>query len=299
MKKKLPIRTQAANQTAIVASSRTRAGFTLLEILIATGMFMIIMVIAIAVFVTTSSGSSTSDQLRINAQTTRFSFESIARELRVSRGLLYFDTTDERQKVLLPPFRVVAAGQAPEIAIYKVERTTTSTTGEISYTLSRKRYVYDPTNDSINVISEGAKPHMRNSVSVTDWTVQEVEASVAAEPGSPSPESSTRFWQATATAINLLPTGFVAEKFEIPNDHYYDYPAYGKSLKGSGTAQDLGLTQQPYIQLEMTVKNQRLNASKHESENAKTTLRTMLVPRDFVSPFDVVQRGNQGTTDQQ
>ena len=52
---------------------------------------------------------------------------------------------------------------------------------------------------------------------------------------------------------------------------------------------------QPFIELDLTIKKEKYNRDKDDSKKLKTTLRTLIVPRNFSSPLEVTQPGVQGS----
>ncbi len=251
--------------------TNNRRGFTLLEILIATGIFMTTMVFSIAIFTTTTSGASTSEQLRVNAQTARFVFESMAREIRLSRGLV--QVKDETQIMLIPPFTVTQSVSEPEaITVYHSTRKGSTESGDPTYVITRKTYrAYDEDLDQnleqLRIINETSNPD--------GLTVSEIAATL---------QTGDLKWELTSpdsdpNGINLLPRDLFLDKF-----HVIRYNNYPDKLTSIDTLQI-----QPYVQLELTVLNPRYNANRGTQGKIKTTLRTMIVPRDFVGKYEVVQ----------
>lgn len=245
-----------------------RRAFTLLEVLIATGMFMVIMVVAISVFATTVSGTSTTEQTRVNAQAARYAFESMTREIRLSHGLVY--VSDNLPTVVIPPFETTTdptdAQKLPIINVYQVKKDLVlNSAGEATYKVSRKVYF----------IKEGQLV-VADEVLADRFTAQELFQRIGNlnwpdPPPAPQP---------------LLPKGYVASQFVIRRQ--YNYPAPGASL-------DL-LENQPYLQIDLTAENLAYNQGHDTNKQIRTTLRTTMVPRNFLSPFDVSQPGVQGAT---
>jgi hypothetical protein len=224
----------------------------------------------------------------------------MSREVRLSRGLVYVDD-DQTQRMIIPPFYVDCAGGAKpqKIDIYKVEKTGTATIAQGGssqnqslYKLYRKRYEIQ--NRRLTLRSQSSKK--------TDWTISQLSTLTFERLSDPS--DGTGIWQdisdstgakanlsAQAAQVDLLPKNLQADKFEVLR--YLDYPV--DNACGQRKTLD-ELTIQPFIQLELTVQNTQFSAATHDNKRTQTTLRTMIVPRDFVSRYEVVQQGVEGVT---
>jgi prepilin-type N-terminal cleavage/methylation domain-containing protein len=114
-----------------------RRGFTLIEILVATAIFMTVMVVAVGIFGTTMGSSSTSSQLRQTAQTARYVFESMAREIRSAHGLV-INQANGGQTMVIKPFDYDAAGKT--IRVNHVNKVRVDDNGKSRYSVVQKLY---------------------------------------------------------------------------------------------------------------------------------------------------------------
>lgn len=245
-----------------------KPGFTLLEILIATAAFMIVMVIAVSIFSLTVSNSSATEQLRLTTQAARYAFESMSREARLAKGLVYVDGEDPH--MVIPPFQVID-GQTEEdkvIQLYQVKNNPDelSPLGETLYSVTRRLYYRDPAGGLRIDVQTG-------DASATDKTAQELYNLVRGAGIS---------WT-VVSSDSILPAGFIANQLKVVRS--LAYPTAASSLTT--------LSAQAYIQLDMTVENQAYNSSRDNNKQIRITLRTMIVPRSFANPYEVVQGGVQ------
>jgi type II secretory pathway pseudopilin PulG len=253
---------------------RSHSGYTLLEILLATAIFMTIIVIATAIFTTTTSSSSASDQLRLASQAARFAFESMTRETRLARGLVV--VADEKQKMIIPPF----ATTGNVVTIYQTTNVGRDESGENLYTVSRK--VYELEDGKLTVKTEN-----------TGETGQSVDAIACGAALTPScPEEKRGFWRSAdptkpAENVTILPKSLKVADFRVIRAEQYPL------LKNDKSLDDLKV--QPFVQLEMIVQNIAYNPASKNDKNLQTTLRSMIVPRDFVSKYEVTQPGQKGS----
>lgn len=261
---------------------RKRNGFSLLEILIATAIFMVILVAAVGIFSNTTASSSTASQLRLNVQTGRFIFETMAREVRLSRGLvLNENTVPARPRFVVPPFRVVMDGTKPVgIAVFQVERNGTDTaTSEPLYKVTCRAYGARSTQFSVWVYRSAQNmtaTAIRGAITLETCRPQTSLGAAAAAPVGPS------YWQSTVvTPSDLLPEKTTLGEFKILN--WRDYPVSPDDL-----------IVQPFVQLQFSVLNINQLASGQTGEKARTTLRSMIVPRDFSAKYEVAQQGVKG-----
>lgn len=254
---------------------KTHAGYTLLEILLATAIFMTIIVIAVAVFTTTTGSSSASDQLRIASQSARFAFESLTREARLAHGLV--EIIDEQQKIVIPPFST----SGNTVTIYQTKKTNTDADGNNLYVVSRK--VYKLIDGKLTVQTE--------NTGTTGQTVSAIACNAAMTPACPNEK--VGFWRSEtpgkpAEVITILPKSLAVTGFTVKRTEPYPLLKNNKSLDD--------LKAQPFIQLEMIVRNIAYNPASKDDKNLQTTLQTMIVPRDFVSKYEVTQPGiKEGT----
>lgn len=268
-----------------------RRGYTLLEVLVSTGIFMIVMVVAIGIFTLTISGSSTTEQMRLNSQSARFAFESINREIKLAKGLVFVSGSAggnaqiDQPYMVIPPFEVTpgTADQSAIITVYQVKKSeppTGAVNGEQYYTVSRRQYF--------------ARREARNELVVTTQNAYDGQPQTASriysDVNQPIPgllkaigTGGLAWGPANPSPNSILPTDFVAEQFAV---NFSPYPP------SPGKLEDL--IAQPFVQIDLTVLNWRYNANKSDEKQVRTTFRTMIVPRDFSSPFEVVQPGLQG-----
>jgi Tfp pilus assembly protein PilW len=272
-----------------------RRGFTLLEILIATGTFMIVMVVAVGIFTLNVGSSSVTEQMRINAQSARFAFESISREIRLAHGIVYVPSTTS--KMVIPPFDIVANTSVPGeqiIRIYQATKVGENTDGQSTYKLSRRLYCLK----SMSTFA-GSK----QLVVMTQTAYDSATAKTAAELYT----ETTKLFAGVTLGIDGLPwtdtnatcqSNSIAGEPVTPKDLATDQWRIVRSAAYPAPGADLStLKLQPFIEIDMTVSNPRYNTNKDDPQKIKTTLRTMIVPRNFVSPFDVGQVGVQGATE--
>lgn len=271
---------------------RQKPGFTLLEILVATGIFMVVMVVAVGVFTLTVSGTSTSEQMRLNAQTARFAFESMTRETRLARGLVYTAPGENIPRILVPPFEITST-VAPNcitptsnnavIRVYQAKEVGLTSTGQALYEINRRVYYRDSADKQLKLTTEQAR---FGDGTVTSVTAADLLAFIRANPprGQELSALDNLRWRSVAAAQSLLSNNLVADQFRL---------VCGQSYPLSGQSTD-ELQKQPFIQLDLTVLNEKYNANREEEKHIKTTLRTMIVPRSFSGPNEVNQSGVQG-----
>ncbi len=263
----------------------SRRGFTLIEILIATGIFMIVMVLAVAIFTTTTNGSSTGEQLIINAQAGRAAFESIAREIRLAHGLVYVDAADQRKKMLIQPFTI---SQSPiAITVYQVKSPADkqyNDAGERQYTLSRKQYTVQ--NNSLQV-SDQCLDRQDEHCDASYWTVAQLKTALNTA-GSLDSLSwvDSRHPSSPISKIDILSGSVKIQDFQIL--HQQGYVGYGEDVNNQ--------LSQAFVQIKLIVANAQ-RTTRTTNEPVQTTLITTLVPRDFIGKYEVVQEGVQGTSD--
>lgn len=252
---------------------KSGAGFTLLEILIATGIFMTVMVIAIAIFTTTTSSSGATEQLRVTSQSARFAFEAITREIRLARGLVVIDKDTDDQIMLIPPFKVNNDEPIkPIIYVYQVTKTLNQR-NQPAYSLTRR--VYSRTDTELTVTLQ------KNEDGAL--TVKEITDEVTPQGDLESLNWSSVNPRVTEQVVSLLTQDLRVDVFKIIR--YSAYPDPGKTFNN--------LKVQPFIQLDLSAQNTRFNPTRRDGSNVRTTLRTMIVPRDFVGKYEVVQPGVQ------
>lgn len=238
----------------------------MLEILLATGIFMTVMVVAVGIFTLTISGSSTTEQLRVNTQAVRFAFESMTREIKLARGLVYFE--GEVPVMVIPPFRV----EGSTILVYQVKKSPeVDAQGQAKYSLSRKSYVYTSSPGKVTLTTEEAYTGADAKTAADIYDLERAQATV---------------WRKVGETAAILPDNVVAPYFSVRRSQAY--PALGEKMDT--------LSVQPFIQLDLQVMNERYNQNKDDKQKIKTTLRTMIVPRNFANPYEVVQPGVQGAS---
>lgn len=254
-----------------------RNGFTLLEILVSTGIFMVIMVVSIGVFTLTVGGSSSVEQMRITTQSARFAFESIAREIKLAKGLVY--AKNNVPILLVPPFDVQQDTQSGEysIRVYQAKKVGISNDGATLFTLTRRTYVRLPDKKLVLRIDkayDGAEALSGEEI------FKVISSSLQANKLDSLP------WRLQGDARSaILPNSYSADKFLVTRS--YGYPASGERIDA--------VTQQPFVQLELTILSSAYNKNKDTEKQIKTTLRTMIVPRSFDSPLEVIQPKIQAT----
>lgn len=265
-----------------------RAGFTLMEILVATGTFMIVMVIGVAIFASSLGSSSTSEQYRINAQASRFAFESLSREIRLAKGLVYLDPQDDQElrKMLIPPFDVVTgpnnapydpvvdAALQPVIRIYQAARPSVNSQGQGLYTITRRIYNRDTATGQLTLSTQVAYEETPVTAATIYTTITAAQAGTIEDLP----------WQTKGQAAQLLPSSLQADQLKIVQ--MATYPLSGQRIDS--------LRVQPFIRLDVTVSSSQYNKFKNENQKIRNTFRTMIVPRNFVNPFEVIQPGVQG-----
>lgn len=237
-----------------------QAGFTLLEILIATGIFMTVMVVAVGIFSSTISSSSTTSQLRVTAQSARYVFESVARELRSAHGLAkVLPNTGGQQQFIILPFDYDKTRN--QLVINQVQKTGVDTTSSLPlYKNTRKTYTW-------NLATNPKTITLKVEEMSGSFTVAQIDGGQAGY----VPKSTT----------NLLPTDIDLVDFQISRIIQYASIPEAQSTK-------------PFVSLQMTVAGKAGTGSQVKTK-AQTTLQTTIVPRDFISPYDVVQEGLGGS----
>jgi type II secretory pathway pseudopilin PulG len=242
-----------------------RNGFTLLEILIASAIFMTVMVVAIGVFGTTLSSSSTSSQLRTTAQTARYVFESIAREIRSAHGLIV-SAPDGNQTVIVKPFDYRTGTSSDELEVNQVKKSLNTATGETVYGITRKIYKINHTTPPTLAII--IKETTSSSLTLNQLALLS---------------------DASFTVKNQSPSGaFISEGTNMIPDELSLLDFRVERWVGYATDPDDQKTQ-PYMQLKLTVGSRASGFANQADKKAQTTLMTTVVPRDFSSPFEVVQ----------
>lgn len=237
-----------------------KKGFTLIEILIATAIFMTVMVVAIGIFSTTVASSSTSGQLRVTAQSARYIFESMTREIRAAHGLAQPVAGGNGElKLVIKPFEYDAVGR--KLTINQAKKTGVRN-GLATYTVTRKIYSWN--------LTEGAKKIILSVYqSPADLTIDELAVNTTWTRPTGSSDS------------DFLPKDLALDDFKILNS--YSYPDNPDQQ-----------TSQAFIQLQLTVVSKSATVASRTGLKPQTTLRSMIVPRDFTSPYEVVQQGVQG-----
>lgn len=246
-----------------------RHGFTLLEILIATAIFMTVMVVAIGVFGTTMSSSSTSNQLRTTSQTARYIFEAMARDIRSAHGLVISNPSGV-QTVVIKPFEYLSSTGASTLIINQVSKSLDDTTGETKYQITRKTYK----------ATSGAQPTLSVLVEETgSLTLTQVQ-------GTPTftVKNQTAAGQLVAAGTSMIPDDLVLKDFRVIRQVGYQSQI------------DTQQKTQPYIQLQLTIASKSAGFAGQSDKQAQTTLATTIVPRDFASPFEVAQSQITGGT---
>lgn len=260
---------------------RSRQAFTLLEILIATGIFMTVMVVGVGVFTNTIAGSSASEQLRITAQSSRVIFESLIRDIRAGHGLVFVDQAG-RRSTILPPFDCETCGTPnlpPIIRVYQTEKIGVNPAGQNLYIVTRKSYTVTGSSQNRDLrISLATDTSGRGYAS--GLTAEQIKDFVVAPPSdfwqsvNPDPDPSKRI-------IDLLPSGQRLDAFDVINYQEYESDPDNQKVK-------------PFLQLRLRVANRRFDSVTRDGRQVKTTLQTTIVPRDFTSPYEVAQQGIQG-----
>lgn len=255
-----------------------KPGFTLLEILVSTGIFMVVMVVAVGIFTLSVSSSSTSEQMRLNAQAARFAFEAMTRETRLARGLVYTNPDINQPLMLIPPIEATSqsaptcsdsGGADAEISVYRAIPTDRQSDGQNLYTLTRRVY--------FRGVDAKLKLRIDQAYGGVPTSVSRIYADVTSPTGIA--------WDKTATPENIMPGNMSVDQFRLVCTNLY--PAPGQPIDS--------IKAQPFIQLDLTVLNKKYNENKEEERQVKTTLRTMIVPRSFAGPLEVVQPGVQGS----
>lgn len=248
-----------------------RRGFTLLEILIATGIFMTIMVVAVGIFTGTVSGSSSTVQLRNTAQTARYIFESIARDVRAAHGLARVVPNGiGQQQLIVKPF--IYDETTKVLTINQVEKMRVNANGKPEYRIIKKVYKPNLTTTPKSLMLEVYQTRL-DTLTVDDiFTISQQPEPTIAQQGSYALKN-------IPAGTSLIPTDYFLENFAVLNSSpYNDQP-------------DLQ-TVQAFLQLRLTIKGKSGDIDRLGA--AQTTLQTTIVPRDFVGPYEVVQEGVQG-----
>jgi type II secretory pathway pseudopilin PulG len=263
--------------------TQARRGFTLLEILLATGIFMIIMVVGVAIFASTVGNASSSEQSRVNAQAARFAFESIIREARLAKGLVYTDTSDANSsgavKMLVPPFDFNDRNQPTRVNIYQVKKVGINTDGDSTYSIDRRSYFISGN----KIVLETSSAYTGNNAKSSKELYKIAVTDELAAARTPSIQA---FDWGPVSQVQVLPSDRATNQFNII--HWANYPTPDVTIDTTT------LPVQPFFEVQTTVFSPNYNASREERNQVRTTLRTTIVPRNFVSPFEVVQSGIQG-----
>ncbi len=93
---------------------RNQSGFTLLELLIASGLFAMVMLIGFAVISDTATVQARTEADRLVSQSASFSMEAIAREIRLANGLRALDPLSGTIIEKAPPFTIVGTPSADQ-----------------------------------------------------------------------------------------------------------------------------------------------------------------------------------------
>lgn len=277
-------------------------GFTLLEILIATGTFMIVMVVAVGIFTLNVGSSSTTEQMRINAQSARFAFESISREIRLAHGLVYApvqatQSLTVNSKIVIPPFDIVPQNSSAEdkvIRIYQATAVGKNSSGQSTYKLSRRLYCLQPMarfSDSKQLVVMTQKAYESDPQTVGalyDKVIKLSSGSLAGLEGLAWKPETANCQSGSIAGEPVTPKDLATNQFKIIRSYEYIRPNDGLELAK--------MKLQPFIELDLTVSNPRYNQNRDDGQKIKTTLRTMIVPRNFISPYDIGQVGVEGAT---
>ncbi len=92
-----------------LSKKQLSAGFTLIELLVASGIFAMVLLIGFGVLRSATSVQSKTGTERVVGEATRFSLETIARQLRAANGSLVLSSTGQITRVA-PPFTILATG---------------------------------------------------------------------------------------------------------------------------------------------------------------------------------------------
>lgn len=235
-----------------------RRGFTLIEILVATAIFMTVMVVAVGIFGTTMGSSSTSSQLRNTAQTSRYVFESMAREIRSAHGLVEHKVDPASgavtQEMVIKPFDYDET--AKTVRVNHVKKVRVDDNGQNRYMVTQKLYKW--TTGLMLEIYESEE---------TDMLISEVRSATykIKNPGGTS----------------LIPDDQVLDKIGVIAWQPYVANPDDQEV-------------QPFIRLTLTIANKAGNFARQVNQKAQTTLQTTIVPRDFISQYEVAQTGVGG-----
>ncbi len=276
-------------------TKRSRRAFSLLEILIATAIFTMILVAAVGIFTSTTASTSTSGQLRLNIQTGRFIFESLAREVRLSRGLVMADQdATAKNRFIIPPFHIIKEGtRVVGIAIFQVEKTSFTSAGDPEYSVTCRVYsTYDT--DRLAVWTyRSSRPmtadNIRQNIPLEQCRPVEPLYGPVDTPVDVSGFGPAEYWQNVVGPSDLLPQRTKLGQFKIVNWH--DYSSADNPLL-LGSPDDLKV--QPFIQLQLSVLTINKLTVGQTGKEARTTLRSNIVPRDFSSKYEVAQVGVRG-----
>ena len=125
------------------------SGFTLIELMIATTLFTIIMMMGVGSLVVSSNGAKSAQKLRISVDNVNFAMESMTREIRMGT---HYNCVESNQYIIsnvvvendcenggnvIEFNSPINQGETHRIAYYKVERTTPDGKGDGTYTLKR------------------------------------------------------------------------------------------------------------------------------------------------------------------
>lgn len=114
------------------------AGFTLIEVLIASMIFVMVVTVAIAAFGTSTGAQIQVDTARTVSESARFSIEEISRQVKLAASWEDFNHSFQ------PAFKIIPVGVKKELQIDQVQR---NSSGEISKIIRRTYYLDD--SDSI------------------------------------------------------------------------------------------------------------------------------------------------------
>lgn len=122
------------------------SGFTLIELMIATTLFTIIMMMGVGSLVVSSNSAKAAQKLRIAVDNVNFAMESMTRELRM--GTHYYCNTiyeilddnavrDCSGETIIAFNPQIVSGSSPRVAYYRTERELLDEYGNKTYTLER------------------------------------------------------------------------------------------------------------------------------------------------------------------
>ena len=133
----------------MIRKNNNEKGFTLIELMIATTLFTIIMMMGVGSLVVSSNSSKSAQKLRISVDNVNFAMESMTREIRMGT---HYNCVENNQYMISSVVmehdcdsggNVIEfnspnnLGETHRIAYYKVERITSDGKGTGTYTLKR------------------------------------------------------------------------------------------------------------------------------------------------------------------